>query len=240
MLVLAIDTTSEAGGAAIFRDEECLASIAHGGEANKYSVSLFEMVEKLLTEASERHRSVVKSLADIELYAVASGPGSFTGIRIGLAAVQAWARVFDKPAVRVSVLEALAQAAEADSGHILAILNAYRGEFYVGGFQFSGDGKPVPSGEGRLLRPEEIECFAAALGEEGKDCTCIVRAHDKAALALRERLPSRLRWKVVEGTLLEASARLGQMAATKGNLDPISQLDAYYIRRTDAELNWKE
>lgn len=240
MRILAIDTTSEVGGAAIVSDGECLASIAHSGEANKYSVSLFEMVEKLLAESSARPGSEVHSLADIELYAVAGGPGSFTGIRVGLAAVQAWARVFGKPAVRVSVLEALTAAANPSTQHALAILNAYRGEFYVGGFHLSGDGAVVPSAEGRVLRLEEIELLAATLGEDGRDCTCIVRAHDKAAQSLREKLPGELCWKVVEGTLLESIARLGRNAALERRLDTISQLDAYYIRRTDAELNWKK
>lgn len=90
MLVLSLDTTSEQGGAGIFRGVECLALIPNEGTANQYSVTLFEMVQKALAEARLEPR-------EIELYAVANGPGSFTGIRVGLAAARAWGKSSDAP-----------------------------------------------------------------------------------------------------------------------------------------------
>jgi hypothetical protein len=60
------------------------------------------------------------------------------------------------------------------------------------------------------------------------------------AQSLRDRLPVDLNWQVVEGTLLGAVARIGRRAALEARLDPPGQLGAYYIRHTDAELNWKE
>ncbi len=240
MLVLAIDTTSEAGGAAIFKDDACLAHLAHGGAADQYSVSVFEMVDRLLAELSARPGTAVKSLADIDLYTVASGPGSFTGIRVGLAAVQAWAKVFEKPVKGVSVLRALAEAAQPATECALAILNAYRGEFYVGEFRKDKDARLVPWGEDKALNLDELKPLVTGQASAGSDCICIARAHDQAARALRDILPASLRWQIVEGTLLEAIARLGRRAALEGKLDSPGQLDAYYIRRTDAELNWKE
>ncbi len=105
MLVLAFDTTSERGGAAIYRDSEPLAAVLNEEKPN-YSVTLFQMVERLL----ERTRL---SLQDMELFAVANGPGSFTGIRVGLAAAQAWSKATGRPARGVSVLEALVTEARA-------------------------------------------------------------------------------------------------------------------------------
>ena len=100
MLILAFDTTSEMGGVGIFRDTECLASIPNAGQANQYSITLFEMVEQALASA---HRE----LREIDLYAAANGPGSFTGIRVGLAAARAWGKAFDRRVRGVSVLEAM-------------------------------------------------------------------------------------------------------------------------------------
>ncbi len=240
MTILAIDTTSEAGGVAFFDDEACTARVVHDGAANEYSISLFEMVERLLAEVSSRPDPAVTSLADIDLYVVANGPGSFTGIRVGLSAAQAWAKVFSKPVRGVSVLQALAEAAQPESERTLALINAYRGEFYVGQFRKNDNELFVASGEDKVLNPEELKSFAAGLAAKGLDCTCIVRAHDKPAHLLREILPGGLRWQIVEGTLLEAIARLGRRAALDGKFDSPGQLDAYYIRRTDAELNWKE
>ena len=240
MLILALDTTSEAGGAAIFEDERCLGQIAHQGAANEYSAALFEMTERLVAQSGASQGSALKSLADVNLFVVANGPGSFTGIRVGIAAVQAWAKVFGKPVKGVSVLEALAETAQPGTENVLAILNAYRGEFYVGEFRRAADGRFLALGDGRVATAAALKDFATRTSGERANWTGLVRAHDKAALALRESLGGDLRWQVVEGTLLSAMARLGRRAALEGHLDPPDQLDAYYIRRTDAELNWKE
>ena len=239
MLILAFDTTSEAGGAALYRDGECLARIASQGPTNRYSVALFQMVEQLVREVSARDGAALKSQADVELYAVANGPGSFTGIRVGLAAAQAWARAFGGPVSGVSVLDALVEAAQPAGRYAVPILNAYRGEFYLGGFRRAGGSAFVSAGEGLVLNPEALKDFLAQrLAEEG-DVTCILRAHDQAAQSLRAGLPERLGWQSVTGTLLDAIARLGLRAAEEGNLPPPAELGAYYIRRLDAELNWK-
>jgi tRNA threonylcarbamoyladenosine biosynthesis protein TsaB len=239
MLVLAFDTTSEAGGAALYRDGECLARIASQGPTNRYSVALFQMVEQLVRDVSARHAAALKSQADIELYAVANGPGSFTGIRVGLAAAQAWARAFGRPARGVSVLEALVETTQPENRYAVPILNAYRGEFYLSGFRRAGGSAFVSAGEGLVLNPEALKDFLAQRLDDEGDVTCIVRAHDQAAQSLRASLPERLRWQTVPGTVLDAIARLGLRAASEGNLPSPAELDAYYIRRLDAELNWK-
>jgi len=239
MLVLAFDTTSEVGGAALYRDDECLANVSSQGPTNRYSVALFQMVEQLVRDVSARHGAALKSQADIELYAVANGPGSFTGIRVGLAAAQAWARAFGRPARGVSVLEALVETAQPESRHAVPILNAYRGEFYLGDFRRTGGAAFVSAGEGLVLNPEALKNFLAQRLDDEGDVTCIVRAHDQAALGLRASLPERLRWQSVTGTLLDAIARLGLRALSEAAPQSPADLDAYYIRRLDAELNWK-
>ncbi len=71
---------------------------------------------------------------DIDGFAVASGPGSFTGLRVGLAAIKALAEILRKPIAAVSLLEAVARAAGRE-GKLLAALDAGRGEFYCGEFE---------------------------------------------------------------------------------------------------------
>jgi tRNA A37 threonylcarbamoyladenosine modification protein TsaB len=123
---------------------------------------------------------------------------------------------------------------------VLAILNAYRGEFYVGEFHKTVEGRLVASSDGRVANAEALKDFASGVSGDSAGWTLLVRAHDKASLALREVLGGHLPWQIVEGTLLSAIARLGRRAALEGHLDLPGQLDACYIRRTDAELNWKE
>jgi len=246
MLILAFDTTSEVGGVGIFRDGECLAQVANAGPANRYSVSLFHMVDQAIEQAKMRHGVPAQGLADMGLLAVATGPGSFTGIRVGLAAAQGWAKAFGLPARGVSVLEALVDAARIGTGWVAPILDARRGEFFVGLFpRLPGGEAPsqpsyLPAAEGWLLKPAEVGHFLTSHLPEGAGATCVVRGHDRAALALREDLPSSFAWQAVSGTLVESVARLGSRDYQAGRRQAAGELDAYYIRRSDAEINWRE
>src|SRR5665213_3809898 len=121
MLVLAVDTTADYGSIALAADdglrEEVLVHAPRG-----FSQVLFREIESLL------HRQSVR-LQDIDLFAGASGPGSFTGVRVGLAAIKGFAEVFGKRAVAVSNLEELA---EFGSGDMHAtVIDARRGEVYA-------------------------------------------------------------------------------------------------------------
>jgi len=284
MLVLALDTTSEKGGAAIYRDENCLALVANEGPANAYSLSLFKLVARALELAKLRPsspapqagedgappRSADRSecaplagLGAVELFAVANGPGSFTGIRVGIAAVQAWAKAFGRPVRGVSVLEAMVRAAGPDTEWAVPILDARRGEFFLGCFRRSAQRGPAgekaqsqpqvhkmqaigcgqafePEGEGWVLKPHELNTFLQERLRTAASVTCLAREHDRAALALREALPERYIWQSLPGTLLEAIARLGMEAHARGSAQEPAELHACYIRRPDAELNWRE
>src|SRR5215469_15935833 len=100
MLILAIDTSTRMGSAAILRDYNILAEVS-GYEETPYSSRLFRDVEFL-------QKQVNFGLPEIDLFAVAAGPGSFTGLRVGLTAVKAWAEVHRKPVVAISGLHAIA------------------------------------------------------------------------------------------------------------------------------------
>jgi tRNA threonylcarbamoyl adenosine modification protein YeaZ len=246
MLILAFDTTSEAGGVGVFRDHECLAEVANDGPANHYSVKLFSMVDRAFEEARARHGVPERRLADIQLIAVTSGPGSFTGIRVGLAAALGWAKAFGLPVRAVSVLEAFVHAARIQTEWAVPILDAGRGEIFVGLFQGGTQardgclkppqGPPLKDDQGWILKPAELEPFLSRRLPQGAGITCIFREHDRTALALRESLSSPFQWQAVAGTLVGAVARLGFEDYRSGEPQPAGSLDACYIRRPDAEL----
>jgi tRNA threonylcarbamoyladenosine biosynthesis protein TsaB len=241
MLILAYDTTSEYGGAALYRDLDCLAA-ARSASAATYSVTLFRMVDDLLAQARARQGSSL-SLRDVELFAVATGPGSFTGIRVGLAAAQAWAKAFQRPVCGVPVLEAMVEEASPETELATPILDARRGEFYLEiSRRRAGEGRSrfVAEGEGLVMKPEGLRPFLERLLQSGAAVTCIVREHDRLAQALRAGLPESIRWAVVRGTLLPAIARLALEAYRRGRVQSPAEINAYYIRRSDAELKWKE
>jgi len=243
MLILALDTTSEHGGAAIYRGHDCLAMALNEGAADRYSVTLFELVERALAEANLGFR-------DIELYAVSKGPGSFTGIRVGLAAAQAWAKAFSKPLQAVTLLEAMVQQAQPDTDWAVPILDARRGEFFLGFYRRPGDARRnarlTSAGEGQVVRPEHLPDLLETLARGGQCRTfsrgtiaCLTRAHDLKARALRENLSQTLTWIDIPGVLLDAIAGVALEAHEQGETSPPEELDAYYIRRPDAEMNWR-
>jgi len=241
MLILGFDTTSSSGGAALYRDLEPLDEVPADGSTN-YSVQLFEMTDRLLARAGLK-------LAEVDLFAVATGPGSFTGIRVGLAAAQGWARALWRPVRGVSVLEAMVADARPPGSIAVPLLNAHRGEFYLGVFRSSPQDAAgatpgpawTPSTEGLALGPVRIEALARELADEaGAEVAFIVREHDDAARDLRDHIPEAAQWITVPGFHAGAVARVAFEAAREGRVHRPDELDAYYIRRSDAELNWQE
>ena len=101
MLILAIDSTAVAASVALLFDGAPLAAF-HLDNGNTHSETLLPMVESVL-------RCTGKTVDDIDLFAVSAGPGSFTGVRIGVATVKGLAFGKGKPCVGVSTLEALAE-----------------------------------------------------------------------------------------------------------------------------------
>ncbi len=249
MLVLAFDTTSEQGGVGLYRDDECLALVANQGPSNLYSVTLFQMVERLFAEVKARYpgtggpsEAPPLSLRDIELFAVANGPGSFTGIRVGLAAAQAWAKAFDRPVKGVSVLEAMVEEACPEASWAVPILDARRGEFFLSLFRRASDNAKSgfrEQGEGRVMKPQGLRRYLEEFARGGlaqATLTCVVREHDRPALDFLASLTNPSPCETVPGPLVGALARLALEAARQGRVQSPAELDAYYIRRTDAEI----
>src|SRR6202030_518450 len=124
MLILAIDTSTRTGSAAILRDSEVLAEISGYDEA-PYSSRLFRDIALLQDRTNCR-------MDQIDIFAVAAGPGSFTGLRVGLTAVKAWAEVFRKPTAAISCLEAVAVQSVSALPFVVPIFDARRGQVYAG------------------------------------------------------------------------------------------------------------
>jgi tRNA threonylcarbamoyladenosine biosynthesis protein TsaB len=232
MLILAFNTTDEHGGTAIYRDTERLAVAANNNPAS-YSITLFQMVDALL-------RQTQISLRDIELFAVAHGPGSFTGIRIGVAAAQAWGTAFSRPVRGTSVLEAMVEEARPDTRLALTILDARRGEFFLSLFErVHSTGPLLQRGEALLAKPDAAARLAQQAAGTAHALTCVARQHDVAAQALGSNWPQ-FRWRSVPGPLVDGIARCALRAYQQGMLQSPAELDAFYIRRTDAEMKWRE
>lgn len=241
MLVLAIDTTSEHGGVAIFRGHECLSQIPNTSSSG-YSVTLFRDVETALSEAGAKISRSPLGLRDIELFAAATGPGSFTGIRTGLAATQGWATGLGRPVFAVSILEAMIHAGQPETEWAAAMMDARRGELYVQLFRRgvgTNAGRFAPRSDGVVLRRDSVPLFLQEQLPSASAITCISCEQDAEAEALRRGLADSFGWKKVPDFLAASIARLAVEAVQRGESQTPAQIDACYIRRSDAELNWK-
>jgi tRNA threonylcarbamoyladenosine biosynthesis protein TsaB len=203
MLTLAVDTTAESGSIALVDDTGLREEVAIDAPQG-FSQVLFGEMEALLKRQGVR-------LAEIELFAGASGPGSFTGVRVGLAAIKGLAEVLGRQVVAVSNLEALAEFGSGDARAV--VIDARRGEVYAAVYDAAGN----------QIIPEAVlplEKFREMLA--GRDTEWI------SDLAGKPRL------------LAAAIARIAIRRATRGHAQDPAVIEANYVRRSDAELLWKE
>ncbi len=154
MLVLALDTTTRAGSFALVRDDRTLV-LGTGDAARPHAVRLPGDVLDALAAAG-------LDLADVDGFAVASGPGSFTGLRIGIASVQGLAFATGKPVVGVSALEGLAAAGAegmAEGKRVAAFMDALRGEVFAASYVVASQGPLGPvlrEDDGPLVAPPDV------------------------------------------------------------------------------------
>lgn len=154
MLILALESSAKAASCALCRDDFLLAQ-AFQNSALTHSVTLLPMVEDMLKNASVR-------LDDVELVAVAAGPGSFTGLRIGVAEAKGLAWAKGLPCAGCSTLEAMAwNLAHLEGQELCCCMDARRGQVYAGRFRVE-HGVPVRlSGDGAV----SLEDLAGEIGK---------------------------------------------------------------------------
>jgi tRNA threonylcarbamoyladenosine biosynthesis protein TsaB len=222
MLILAIDTSGKQGSIALVRAGE---PTAEAGDfevieiaplaGGTFSAQLIPQVAELLSSNGFMKTAV-------GAFAVVSGPGSFTGLRIGLAAVKALAEVLAKPIAAVSLLEVCVLASAAQ-GKIMAALDAGRTEVYVGEYE-------VPASAGEV--PREHMMSRSEFLAQAKGWTVVT---PDSGLAEAARVAG-LTVSVLAPISAADVARLGWRKIQSGKTVGPEQLEANYIRRTEAEM----
>ena len=220
-LTLAVDTTSEYGSLALLRDGDLLEeTLLHAPDS--FSPVLYDELRRLL----DRH--AVK-LADIDCFAAASGPGTFTGVRVALACVKGLAEAMGRPAVAVSNLQAVARYGQAPLR--AAVLDARRGEVYAAVYDDSGN--PVMPEVVAKLAPW-LESLPAGVREFLSNDLPLDLALDLAGTRFEG-----ARIVTAPRALAAAIARIAADRLARGEAGNAASLDANYVRRTDAELALK-
>jgi tRNA threonylcarbamoyladenosine biosynthesis protein TsaB len=227
MIILGMDTSGRDGSVALARGSgerfEVLGfAPLTGGD---YAAQLIPAIAALLTGAS-------LTKGEVDLLAVASGPGSFTGLRVGLSTVKGWVEALTKPIVAVSSLEAAA-AASRQTASVIAALDAQRGEVYVGEYRVVHSEVPA---ELRTHRVDEVlltlEDFMASLGAR----TPVPVTYTPDAAVERALCESGFPVERIPRPAADLIARLGVAKYLQGLTISSMALDANYLRRSDAEM----
>ncbi len=215
-MILAIDTTHEHGSLALAQGDVVREEVPlHSPDG--FGHVLFPAISALL----DRHQC---PLAEIDSFAAASGPGSFTGLRIGLAAIKGLAEATGKLALGVSNLEALAQFGSAPLRAV--VIDARRGEIYGA----------VYDSAGRLVLAEIVAKFPAWLESLPAEVEFV--SPDFTPF-LAQLAATRFASSPVTTAPRSLAGAIARIAARRPPVGP-AELDANYVRRSDAELLWKE
>ena len=156
MLILALDSTAVVASVALCRDETPIAAFTVKN-GNTHSETLLPMVESVLKTAGY-------TVNDVDLFACSVGPGSFTGVRIGVSTVKGLAFGRNKPCVAVSTLEALAENLIPAAGLLCPVMNARRGQVYNALFRYE-NGALHRLCEDRALAATELEAELLGMNE---------------------------------------------------------------------------
>ncbi len=245
MRVLSLDTTTAAGSVALVVDDR-VALERSGDPTRTFAERLPADIMLLIDECGV-------TLGEVDVFAVASGPGSFTGLRIGISTIQGMAFVLDRGVVAVSALEALAHLASAESpagvGPAMTIapwMDARRGEVFSALYRVA---TPIPFGPDRLVEIEppavgDPTVTLAQWTDRSRDCPDIFIG-DGAVLYenLIQRAVSAapgeraLRTAILRPPpLAGAIGRLAAGRARRGEVLPAGGVRPLYVRRPDAEI----
>jgi len=211
---LAVDTTSPRGSLAVAGEEGILAETRVVTEAG-HSRWLLPAVAAVL-------QGLGLPAGALDVFAVATGPGSFTGLRVGLGSVQGLALASGRPCVGLSTLDVLALSAAGSSGTIVALVDAFRGEVYSGVYDAAGG----------ACSGRRVGALSALLSDLPPGTAFVGGPAATSADAIRAAVPQAVFPKTpgfLAGTLATAALRLSKAGAAV----PPADLRPVYLRAAD-------
>ena len=218
--ILAIDTATNTGGAALSRNGEVIASLMVKAPL-QYAEKILYLVDFLL----DQHKLKLK---EMDCFAVANGPGSFTGLRIGIATVKGFCQGLNKPVVGISTLEALAYRFCWAHSRVAPMLDARRDQIYGAIFKFNGS-------QIELEQKEQVSSPAQWVKEiPGQECLFV---GDGAQLYKETIVAAHPEARVLEtdNRVLETLCQLAYQRFKEAKTQSAQELKANYIRPSDAK-----
>ncbi|MBO5929986.1 MAG: tRNA (adenosine(37)-N6)-threonylcarbamoyltransferase complex dimerization subunit type 1 TsaB [Clostridia bacterium] len=222
MLILALDASSQAATAALLLDGAILCEYTQN-QPKTQSVKLLPMIEQMLSDCD-------LTLPDIDVFSCGVGPGSFTGVRIGVATARGFAKTLDRPCVAVDSLTALAENVSAFSGRVYALIFAREGECYCAAFE----------NEKEILSPCVMTVEEIAAHAKDEACLLVGDGAECNKDFFKTALPKANIAKGKDNMLSAAS--LGQVAykmAMAGKMHDCEGLIPLYLRKSQAEREYE-
>jgi len=244
MKILAIETSTMLGGIAIADDSAGLIAEVRLNVKSTHS-------ERLMTEINHVLQQSGLTVDDIDIFGVAIGPGSFTGLRIGLSTAKGFSYATGKPIVSVPTLEAFAWHFPYCRHPVCIMLDARKGEVYAALFQWTGNGFERLMSESSVNAEKLMEKIMSGIpplqpaksGEEGFGDERIVFAGE-GALLYRNKIEAMIGERAVFASLEKMVpspanvASVGMQKALQGAFaEPVS-LVPIYIRSSEAAIKW--
>jgi tRNA threonylcarbamoyladenosine biosynthesis protein TsaB len=224
MLFLALDTCDARGSIALLRSRVVVAVASHPAEI-EYSSWVLPATHRLLSETNLTH-------SDLDGYVAAAGPGSFTGVRIGLTTVKAWSEIYGKPIYTVSRLSVLAHQAHGRKSFVASCIDAQRRQLF--GALYRRDHEQLTQvGEERVTDPSDFLKGVAELTGPAPVSWVSLDPHILTSLSCWD---SRVeKGETVQTIVPPLAPLLAEPSLRQSPVDAL-RLDANYVRRSDAEL----
>jgi tRNA threonylcarbamoyladenosine biosynthesis protein TsaB len=219
-LLLAIETATRITSVALLRGDEPIAE-ACAAEGAAAAETLLPEIDRLLRENEV-------SAADLDAFAVSIGPGSFTGLRVGLATLKGLAFGSDRPVARVPTLSALAWVSRRRDLPVAALLDARRGEMYAAVYDLGDDG-PQPRLDEGVYGPHEL------IPHLPPECTLVGEGAEVFGPEIRDQLGAGV---AIAGGAASAAAvgSIGARMLARGEGVAAADLVPHYVRRAEAEV----
>ena len=229
MSILAIDTATQVSSVAVLKEGRLLAELTMQGKLT-HSETLLPHIEQVLKMAA-----VAKE--ELTGIAVSNGPGSFTGLRIGLAAAKAMSYVLGISLVGVSTLQALAYQLPAPGIRVMCLLDAQKGNAYVESYRWENNSLQVVDS----VQVAKITDIVAACANMNEQVILLGDAVQKKVAGKLE-LPANVSVAPPHIVMPRAAcvAMLGQAKLMAGETDNVMDLEPVYIRRSEAEVLWEK
>jgi tRNA threonylcarbamoyladenosine biosynthesis protein TsaB len=223
MRILSVDTATASCSVGVL-DAGRLMAEATSEKKQTHSKHLMKMIDTVVQIAGIR-------MDEVDLFAATIGPGSFTGIRIGISTVQGFAAALSKPVVGVSSLEALAHQAGSCSYLICPLLDARKGEVYAALYQFEKNGL-------RRIIEEHVSPLEKILYRIDGPCLFVGNGAQAYEKLIGKRLGEHAMFAgpILGKIRAETVGRIAMQRIQNRNHENLNQLIPRYIRRSDAEI----